>query len=698
MSFSPRQRSFIRPLFALAVLLVAIAALSALAINYARTTQHAAQRVSPTAQVAEQADLSTPQRPGGLTGPPLPTNTATAAIPTATAPIERVLSPAEQSALTLNAAKVPPRDLYAITARLRLKSDAPLPRTTGKAPGNYKVGHSDVFHMSDIVQKHYYTVTATIREVTEHAYWYVQDGQDFDEEVIKRTAKDFEENIYPTNRTLFGSEWTPGVDNDPRITVLFAAIAGAGGYYSSADEYTRAVNPYSNEREIIYININGGWVDIESTLAHEFQHMIHWHQQASHDVWLNEGAAVLASALNGYDLFGVDADFMRSPDTQLNAWQHNPNAARPNYGASFLFLDFLRSQYGGDKMIRALVAAPGQGTGAVDHALTSLGYKERFADVVTRWMLANVVDVMEGADAEGLSYSDREVSVSPQAAIDSYPKDIADSVAQFGADYLQLAPAQSGGGSLNVDFSGQSETHIISSPAHSGTHIWWSNRGDVSDMTMTRNFDLRGLQSATLGYSIWFDIEESFDYGYVEASSDGGATWDTLKGAHTTTANPNGNNFGNGYTGKSTDKPGANEDGWLREQIDLSAYAGKEVMLRFEYITDDGYNAQGIAIDDISIPELSYSDDAEQEGGWRGEGFVRVHNGLAQRYFLSVVKFKPNGFDIQQVIVSEDGKANFSIDGLGGDGGYESAMLIVAGLTPHSIQRANYQLSVRAAK
>jgi immune inhibitor A len=656
MSLSPRQRSFTRPLFALALLLVAIASLSALAINYARTTQQGRQQASPTAQVAEQ------------------------------------------SALTLDAAKVPPRDLYAINARLRLKSDAPLPRTTGKAPGNYKTGHSDVFHMSDIVQKYYYTVTATIREVTEHAYWYVQDGQNVDEKAIKRTAKDFEENIYPTNRTLFGSEWTPGVDNDPRITVLFAPIAGAGGYYSSADEYTHAINPYSNEREIIYININGGWVDIESTLAHEFQHMIHWQQQASHDVWLNEGAAVLASALNGYDLLGVDADFMRSPDTQLNAWQLNPSAARPNYGASFLFLDFLRSRYGGEKMIRALVAAPGQGTGAVDNALTSLGYKERFTDVVTRWMLANAVDGRTGADAEGLSYPNREVSVSPQAVVDSYPKDIADSVAQFGADYLQLAPAQSGGDSLNVDFAGQSETRIISAPAHSGTHIWWSNRGDVSDMAMTRGFDLRGLQSATLGYSIWFDVEENFDYGYVEASTDGGATWDTLKGAHTTTANPNGNNFGNGYTGKSADKPGADKDGWLREQIDLSSYAGKEVMLRFEYITDDGYNAQGIAIDDVSIPELGYTDDAEQDGGWRGEGFVRVHNGLPQRYFLSVVKFKPDGFDIQQVEVGEDGRANFRIEGLGGDGGYENAMLIVAGLTPHSIQRAGYEVSVQAVK
>ena len=31
-----------------------------------------------------------------------------------------------------------------------------------------------------------------------------------------------------------------------------------------------------------------------------------------------------------------------------------------------------------------------------------------------------------------------------------------------------------------------------------------------------------------------------FDYGYVEASTDNGATWTPLKGKYTTTDNPNG--------------------------------------------------------------------------------------------------------------------------------------------------------------
>jgi hypothetical protein len=312
-------------------------------------------------------------------------------------------------------------------------------------------------------------------------------------------------------------------------------------------------------------------------------------------------------------------------------------------------------------------------------------------------MLANLVDSLLGAPAQGLSYPDREVAVSPQVVVDSYPRTVKEDVSQFGADYIELRPTR-GAGTLQIDFSGQPEVGIIPAAARSGSHIWWSNRGDVSNMTLTRDFDLRGVDRATLTFDLWTDIEEHFDYAYIEVSTDTGATWDTLKGTHTTTANPNGNNFGNGYTGKSADRPGAEEDGWVEERIDLGAYAGKEISLRFEYITDDGYNAQGVAIDNVAIPELGYNDDAETDTGWKTDGFVRVHNALPQRYFLAMVRLGQSGFDVQPVEVSRDGTAAFTVEGLGPDGEYNKAVLVVAGTTPHSIRRASYELNVRSER
>jgi hypothetical protein len=121
------------------------------------------------------------------------------------------------------------------------------------------------------------------------------------------------------------------------------------------------------------------------------------------------------------------------------------------------------------------------------------------------------------------------------------------------------------------------------------------------------------------------------------------------------------------------------------------------VLVRFEYITDDGYNAQGMAVDDISIPEIGYRDDAEGDTGWQAEGFVRIANVLPQRYYLAVVRFAKGGFDVQEVGVGPDGRASFSVEWAGEAGPYDRAVLIVAGMTRYTLQRAAYEVDVEVA-
>jgi immune inhibitor A len=688
------------------LVLVAAVLVTLIGLNYLgrvsgepSTTPTSAAAASPTTSAAPTAVALAPSptttagsHPGGLNGPLQATATAAAAevSPTATAD-GPALSLAEQALQTLDRTEVPSRDLYSLTRRLRLKTDEDIPTTTGRPPGNYEVGHIENFYLNDIIGKRYYSVTAEVAVVTDHAYWYVQDGQSVDLPALQEVARNFDRNIYPTNRRLFGEEWMPGVDNDPRITVLLASIPGAGGYFSSADEYTRAINPFSNEREIIYVNIGNGYENFGSTLAHEFQHMIHWYESPDHDVWLNEGASELAQWANGYGVGGVDFDYLRNPDTQLTMWQANPDASRANYGASFLFFDFLRANYGGDDTIRSIVDAEGKGPYAITRGLRGAGRSESFEDVFRRWALANLLDEQPGAGAQGIAYPDREVNVSPADTLSAYPVERTGTVNQHGVDYIELLPGE---GALEVEFKGQETTSVIAAQPLSGRSVYWSNRGDLADSSMTRTFDLGGLSSATLEFGLWLDTEADLDYGYAMASTDDGKTWDTLKGTNSTDDNPNGTNFGNGYSGRSLGREGAGADGWLRERVDLSPYAGGEVQVRFEYITDDGYNAGGIAVDDIAIPELGIMDDAESDTGWQSAGFARVANELPQRYFLAAVtQAEDDTFEVQPVEVAPDGTAAFRIEG-----GYKSAVLVVAGMTPHSIHPAGYSLSVRPAK
>ncbi len=68
------------------------------------------------------------------------------------------------------------------------------------------------------------------------------------------------------------------------------------------------------------------------------------------------------------------------------------------------------------------------------------------------------------------------------------------------------------------------------------------------------------MDSATLDFWTWYDIEDDWDYGYVMASTDGGVTWTPLDTADTTEENPNGNSFGPALTGCSGD-PSSQEAG-----------------------------------------------------------------------------------------------------------------------------------------
>ena len=71
------------------------------------------------------------------------------------------------------------------------------------------------------------------------------------------------------------------------------------------------------------------------------------------------------------------------------------------------------------------------------------------------------------------------------------------------------------------------------------------------------------------------------------------AGWRTLANpdySSGTAEDPTGNSYGWGYTGKSG---GGEAAEWIHEQVDISQFAGEEVYLRFEYITDTGVNWHG---------------------------------------------------------------------------------------------------------
>ncbi|MDQ6693137.1 MAG: immune inhibitor A [Chloroflexota bacterium] len=600
-----------------------------------------------------------------------------------------------RTAMLLATIDAPGRDLPALTQRLKLHGKVSIPAVVNARQPNYSVGTRQQFYVADVTKRTYFKVPSTLKVVTPHAYWYVKDGYDVDAAALQASADHFENNIYPTDRRVFGSEAQPGVDNDVHLSILIAPIPGVGGYFSTADTYPRVINPFSNERDMIYMasvpeSPSGAPSNyFEGTLAHEFQHMIEWNVHRDRDVWLDEGNSEIAMYINGYNPGGVDTAFALNPDTQLNAWD-DPTRNSNHYGASYLFLRYLMDRYGGDNAISQIVKGKGLGVDAIDRVVKAAGNPSGFEGAFKDWVIANILNDPSIAGGR-YSYSEGG-RVQAAKRVNKYPASQSGTAHQYAATYISIA------GDLlksTVTFKGSNTVPVLGADAHSGTSYWYSNRRDSGDASLTRELDLTRTRHATLQFSTWYDIERLFDFSYVEASTDGGANWNLLNGKYTTTDNPNGTSFGPGWTGKSG--VGANQDAdarWVDESIDLSAYAGRKVQVRFEYVTDEGYNRPGMAIDDIRVPEIGFSDNAESDNGWSAAGFVRVGSRMPQRWYVALVqKGSPNV--VREMTVNANGVGTLDLATLGGNTGIREAILVVVPLAPKTTETATYAVTIQ---
>jgi immune inhibitor A len=597
---------------------------------------------------------------------------------------------------------VPVRDFHDLAIRLKgLPPDTPRTVNPGGSP-DYSVGARRVFRASNVDTDVQFDVEAILAYKTEHVYMWVEEGVRFDKEDLKAAAELFEEHTYPTNRTFFGSEWNPGVDNDPHLSILHARNLGntVAGYYSSRDEFISAVaqddwghleSPPSNEMEMFYINIENVTINgdfYNGVLAHEFQHMIHWYNDRNEETWLNEGFSELASYLNGFDPGGAEWSFAAVPDTQLNSWpEGGAGTAGANYGAGYLFTSYFLDHFG-QEATQALVAHPENSFASVEAVMDELDIGLTYEELFANWVVANLLDDPTLADTQ-FGYTEIDppsFDIETTYYEDEYPVSASATVHQHGADYIELRSEQP----LTFRFTGSTQIGLVNASAHSGRYIWWSNRGDDSDMMLTRSFDLSEVSQATLEFWAWYDIEEDWDYAYVQISADGGETWEILTTPSGTSTNPNGNSFGWAYTGRSG---GGDTATWIQEQIDLSAYAGQEVLIRFEYITDDAVNRPGFILDDLAIPEIDYFSDFETEGeDWEAAGFIRHANILPQRWLVQMILFGPET-TVERLEMDEDQTNSWTIPL---DSHTDRAIIAISGLAPVTTEWASYSYEIDA--
>ncbi len=151
-----------------------------------------------------------------------------------------------------------------------------------------------------------------------------------------------------------------------------------------------------------------------------------------------------------------------------------------------------------------------------------------------------------------------------------------------------------------------------SAPDHSGNPALYSGSGPNFDRGIVRQVSVPA-GSPTLTFDTYYEIEQGYDFGFVQVSADGGKTFTSLGNANTTTQTES-----DAIQTVKDNVPGFSGDssGWVSETFDLSDYAGKDVLLSFRYVTDPGVDKAGWWIDDVRVGGNLISDGSTLEG-WK---------------------------------------------------------------------------------
>lgn len=584
----------------------------------------------------------------------------------------------------------PPYDYYETAVRL---SGYSLP-TKEVGGTNYRLGDRRTFILDEA------DIEAQLVVVGQAATFWVEQGVNLDLAELRRVSQQLDETLYPRLVALFGQPGPVGLDANGRFAILHTRL-GLGlelGYFTSVDLYPASLFESSNEKAMVYLNVDELDVGSElyyGTLVHEIQHLIQGYTDPNEKVWLDEGLAQLAELYLGF--YTVDTlPYLEQPGISLNLWPGtDDDELDAHYAASYLFLVYFWEQLG-ETAVQELARHPANGIASVWSVLQGFAPERPLPEFFADWTVANLLDDPDAGPA--YYYENLLLTEYPAHAqtISRLPNTFTASLPPFGVDYVALDLS----GEVVLSFAGDTAVSLSSSPPPEGRCYWLAPPMNDTAAYLAGTFDLTGLTQATLTFDTWFDLEPGWDWAYVTISADGGNTWSVLTPRYSSAGE-----YGPGFSGYSGDIDNdVAPNGWLPEFIVLDEYAGQVVDIRFEVLTDYAILGRGFAVDNIAIPELGHFSGAElgcggnngtetAVAGWQGHGFAATGWQLPQKWALRLVTWSgaENGRSatVTPLLPDELNQGEWVID-LGDGGG----VLVVTAVTPFTAAEANYWLSV----
>jgi len=391
----------------------------------------------------------------------------------------------------------------------------------------------------------------------------------------------------------------------------------------------------------------------EGTFAHEWQHLLHSYTDPFETTWMNEGLSDFAQTLVGYvdgtrtvfdrggdshlycfEGFGiVQTEFNTNPrdcggpENSLNLWGEgdNPSKVLADYGNAYSFMLFLFDRYGTAFMSRLHRDGTLQGLASLDAALEAQGVHDMY-QVIHDYQSMTLLDKIVGDSRRGIVLGvpkNRVTTPSLRSTVNFGNPDANNDpgAAPNGADYVALQGANgtvlNGRDLRSLSFQGAKTlpplplawTLTSTDPDRPGNSVLFSGNANNTDAAAVASVAVP-TTDPTLRFLAKYGAELGFDYGYVGVSTDGGATYTNIKGDKTVDGP-----LGPGLNGTTT--------GFQPHSYDLSAYAGKTVLLNIRYVSDGGVNEGGLLVDDITV------------------GATQVSNGSTLDAFKSPTQIKP---------------------------------------------------------
>lgn len=444
---------------------------------------------------------------------------------------------------------------------------------------------------------------------------------------------EFENNMYPKETTFFGMPDAhdgsyavlPGLlglpadyyyDGTGRQVVLVSNVRDENYFDPTYPNYIAGF--YSPTYEI-YFDRNVMTIDAydwanrvgpdgtrpylyEGIFAHEYQHLLHDDYDSDEESWINEGMADFAMVVAGYGdaVTGHLEDTAELPENSLVVWEDQGGLeVLADYGQAFLFQYYLMEQFG-QSFIQALFHNPDNSITGVNSTLAAYHVQKTFADLYHDWSVALLIDAKTpGGGRYQFKTLDFKLDIgtpeAPNLEAFSTP-----GAPPWGTDYIWISgdPKKLGKFTFNgLDYS----TFPTGWTVDDG--MLWSGTGDLLDNWAI--FETTG--GGTLQFDTIWDLEDYWDFAFVQVSTDGGYTWTSLmdnEGYSTSDYDPNA------HPKVIANLPGLTSyvTAPVTLTYDLSPYAGQNILIGFRMVTDWATSYGGWWIDNVSVNGTLISD------------------------------------------------------------------------------------------